>query len=137
MIYMLDAPVISGVAKRTESAAGFVAPPITSHTIYDWALEIVLSPTEQAAVLLKKFLHFVGFFRLGSSVVGNPILLQLVVEILVEFTQLLDSVGHTISQILVGLRLLMTLAVNLEEGFVVGADDIDAEAAALRTLRVV
>lgn len=87
--------------------------------------------------MLEQFLHFVGFFRLSSSVVRNSILLELVVKVLVEFTQLLNSVGDAISQILVGLGLLMTFAVDFEKGFIVGPDDIDAQAAALCTLGVV
>jgi hypothetical protein len=114
-----------------------MAPSVTTHTVYNWAGEIVFSSTEQAAILLEQLFHFVRLFRFGSSVMGDAILFELVVEILIKLPQLLDSVGDAIPQVLIGLWLLMTLAINLEERFVVGANYIDAQATPLCALRVI
>ena len=68
---------------------------------------------------------------------SDSIFFKLIVEILVEFTKLFDTVGDTISQILIGLRFLMPLAIYFKESFIVGPDNINAQTAAFCTLRVI
>ena len=59
---------------------------------------------------------------------SDSIFFKLVVEILVEFTELFYSISDAISQIFVGFRFLMPLAIYFKESFVVSPDDIYAQA---------
>jgi hypothetical protein len=114
-----------------------VVPAIAAHTVYYRALIIVVIPAEKAAILLQKFLHFIGLFRLCSCMVSDSIFFEFVVEVLVKFTKLFDSVGNTVPQIFVGFGLLMPFTINFKESFIVSSNDVDAQATAFCALRVV
>lgn len=69
--------------------------------------------------------------------VSDSIFFEFVVEVLVKFTKLFDSVGNTVPQIFVGFGLLMPFTINFKESFIVRSNDVDAQATAFCTLRVI
>lgn len=80
--------------------------------------------------MLQQLLCLVLLLHLRRTVV-YPVLLHLVIQVFVEFSELPHTVGHAVTQVLIGLWFFVPFAVDLEEGLVVGTDDIDAESVAL------
>ena len=63
--------------------------------------------------------------------------LDLVVQTLVEPSEFFDAVADAVVEVLVAFGLLVTVAVYLKEGFVIGLNNVDFEVVALGTLGVV
>jgi hypothetical protein len=90
----------------------------------------------QTPVVLQQLLRLVLLLHLRRTVV-YPIFLHLVVQVLIEFSEFPHAVGDAVPQVLIRLWLFVAFAVDFEEGLVVGADDVDAEAVAFGALGVV
>jgi hypothetical protein len=54
-------------------------------------------------------------------------LLHLVIQILIELSEFLHTVGNTVSQVLKRFGFFMAFAINFEEGFIVSSNNVDAE----------
>lgn len=110
-------------------------PSIALATIDYRLLIIVLLPTLQTPVSLEIVLRFGWFFLTIDSMV-HSISFYFIVQSLVKFTQLLNSIAHTIFQILITLRLFMPFTVYLKQCFVISLDNIYIQVVAFGTLRV-
>ena len=65
------------------------------------------------------------------------VFLHLVIQIFIKFTQLSHSVRNAVPQILVWLWFFMSFAVNLQQSFVIGSNDVNIEAISLGTFGMV
>lgn len=120
----------------TERTAHLVMPSIAPSTVHNRPLVIVLLTALKTTVLLQQLLSLALLLNLRGTVV-YPVFLHLVVQVLVKFPELLHTIGHTVTKILEGLRFFVPFTVYFKQGFVIGADNVDAEAITLGTLRVV
>lgn len=108
-----------------------VAPP----AVHDGQLVLVFLAAVETAVCLEVVFSAAGFPE-ATGLVVHPVPLDFEVESVVEFFEFLDAIADAVLEVLVALEFLVLLAVYLEEGFVIGFDNIDIKVVTFSTLGV-